>query len=386
MKVYLQTLKLSNFQGHSNLTIEFKPGVNTIYGETDIGKSSIRRAIDWLFFNQKVDGVRKNGTKSTSVIGVLSNGVQIEKRKSASVNAYILIKDGQEYKFDAVGKTIPQEILDATNILPLVIDGEEIHVNIAPQIATPFLFNPEFSGSFRMKLFNSLTGNDVLDKLFSEFNKDLLRIGRESKRETELFESRVSIIENKEEEKEQLEAKYSKAQSLYKKLEEQDEKYNKLLQLKELYKKNKLDLFKVQNDLKSLIIPESTDLQVLMEMNVRLEILISLSDDLEASNSAKNRIVGQLRDLVVPEVDFAGLQGKIEQLDSLIDKTIEIGLRKKELDNLQSKCYTNKEALDHASADLCEFQNQFVHILKEVKICPLCNSEMTEEHLKEIKI
>jgi hypothetical protein len=51
--------------------------------------------------------------------------------------------------------------------IPIEVDGEEIYLNSAKQIAMPFLFDKP--ASFRMKLFNKLTGTDLLDKLFGKF-------------------------------------------------------------------------------------------------------------------------------------------------------------------------------------------------------------------------
>lgn len=386
MQVYLKELHLENFQAHSNLKLNFEPGVNTICGETNKGKSSIRRAIDWLFFNQKIDGVRKHGSKKTSVTATLSNGNIISKVKSASINAYILIKDGQEYKFDAVGKTIPQEILDATTILPLTIDEKEINVNIASSYSTTFLFDPEYKASFRMKLFNLLTGNDILDKLFTQFNKDILHFNKENKREKETFENRIKLIEEKEEEKEQLEAKYSKLQNLLKSIKEKQEKLCKLLELTDLHNKAFENLNLIQTQLHNLIIPEHIELQGLIEKNERFSRLKLLQDDQEALNSTYSHVRVQLKNLVNPDVNMLDLGSKIERFQELQNKSIEVGLARQQLDKEQNKWYTIKEELKKTSADLCEFSRQFVNLLKEAKVCPLCNSEMSHKHIEGIKI
>ena len=193
--MYIKSLKLNNFQKHSDLQINFVNGVNVLYGASDIGKSCIRRAIEWVVQNESIDGVRKTGTKKTTVTITLDNNIEVERVRSTSINRYIIRKGKDEQVYDAIGKSIPDEVKEVLTIYPIDIDGEQIYLNSQPQIGLPFLFDK--SPAFRMKLFNKLTGNDVLDRLFSEFNKDILRIKRNLKEETERFKDREPKLNDK---------------------------------------------------------------------------------------------------------------------------------------------------------------------------------------------
>lgn len=150
---------LKNFQRHEKLKIDFCNGINIIHGESDKGKSSIRRAIEWICFNQSIDGIRKTGTKQTSVILGLKNDIEIERVRSTSINRYILRINDEEKVFDSIGKSIPEEIQEVLNIYPVEFDDEKIYLNSQNQLGLPFLMDK--SPSVRMKLFNKLSGNDV---------------------------------------------------------------------------------------------------------------------------------------------------------------------------------------------------------------------------------
>ncbi len=150
--MWIKKLQLINFQKHSDLKIDFKNGVNVLYGSSDAGKSCIRRAIEWITQNESIDGIRKTGTKQTSVSIILDNDIEIERIRSQSINRYIIRQGDDEKVYDAVGKSIPDEVKEVLSIYPIDIDGEEIYLNSYPQIGLPFLFDK--SPSFRMKLFN----------------------------------------------------------------------------------------------------------------------------------------------------------------------------------------------------------------------------------------
>ena len=99
-----------NFQKHEHLEINFVDGVNVLYGASDIGKSCIRRAIEWIVQNENIDGVRRTNSKKTSVSITLDNDIEVERIRSQSINRYIIRKGKDEQIFDAVGKSIPNEV------------------------------------------------------------------------------------------------------------------------------------------------------------------------------------------------------------------------------------------------------------------------------------
>ena len=116
--MWLKKLTLKNFQKHENLTLDFTPGVNILYGHSDAGKSCIRRAIGFVFFGDpRTDAViRKEGTKQTSVTALLDNGNEVERVKSASVNRYIVrVPNEKELVYDSIGAEIPEEVAKGTS-------------------------------------------------------------------------------------------------------------------------------------------------------------------------------------------------------------------------------------------------------------------------------
>ena len=370
-------LELANFQKHSKLNLEFTDGVNIIYGGSDKGKSCVRRAIEWVLFNQKIDGVRKAGTKQTSVRITLQNGTIIERIRSASINRYTLIVDGKELTFDAIGKTIPEEIQNAIGIAPIQIEDEELYLNSAPQLALPFLFDK--SPTFRMKLFNKLTGNDLLDKLFVQLNKDILGINREAKQCVENAPLLEKNVQAKEEEKEILEAKFSRAKELVENLKVLDLRYSKLLELQGLYEFNCREVALTEMFIKSKVVPEPTAIQELANNITFFEHLSTLQNALEQTIPALDKVSSALKIVTVPALNCEGLAESItrlQYLQTMYEKASAIQSREGDLTKDKTCGILEVERLE----------NNFKSLLKEAKICPLCLTEMTDQHVEGLKI
>lgn len=273
--MHIKQLRLINFQCHSDLTLDLTKDINIIFGKTDTGKSAIRRAIEWCLFNQAFEGLRKSGTKETSVSITLDNDIEIERVRSISINRYILrIPEKKDQQFDAVAKSIPDEIKDILKINPIEVEEDKIFLNSYPQLSLPFLFDK--SPTWRMKLFNQLTGNDLLDLLFVSFNKDLLKMNRNLGETKERYITQIETLKNKEDEKEQLEFKFEKAQQILKTIKIVEEHNSKLLQLQELYNINFKILQTTQESLNTINLPEPQVLQQLTDNLTKLDTFKAL--------------------------------------------------------------------------------------------------------------
>ena len=371
--MHLQKIILKNFQKHTNLQIDFCKDVNVIHGDSEVGKSCIKHAIEFLTQHNSFKGQRKVGTKTTSVKGWFSTGVVVERIVSSSINRYILNND-EKNPFNSVGKNAPDEIKEAIGIYPLEVDGEEIYLNSFSQIGLPFLLNK--SPSFRAKLFNKLTGNDVLDKLFGQFNKDILRIKRGIKEETGIFEERSIELKEKQIQKEKAEVIHSRLKIKVENIKKLYEKYSKLLKIKELEEANKENLQEAKYCLKSIKFPQDTVIKGLKENIDRFEQLKSVKNASEKVKINLDRVRGQLSDLKLPVLNLDVLKGKIERFEAL--EYIRFSL-----DDKEKACYTIKRDIKSVKISLKDKMVEYKNFLKEAKMtCPKCNEDITEYCLR----
>lgn len=115
----IHTLTLVNFQRHRNLSLTFTPGVNTIVGRTEAGKSTALRALRWLALGGASTTYVSHGEEECGAWADTGNGTVVRKRGKA-VNSYWL--DAERY--DAVGVSVPEAIRQALDLTDLNFQGQ----------------------------------------------------------------------------------------------------------------------------------------------------------------------------------------------------------------------------------------------------------------------
>lgn len=113
----LEKIVLDDFQVHEHLEVEAGPGVTTLVGPTDSGKSSVLRAVRWAALNRGGVGTARHGADGCKVT-LTFDGVPLAREKRGRKNTY---KVGDDPAFKAIGKAgLPPEVsrlagLDRTN-------------------------------------------------------------------------------------------------------------------------------------------------------------------------------------------------------------------------------------------------------------------------------
>ena len=179
---YLKRLTLKNVEGHKNSVLEFSPNVNFITGSSHVGKSSIFRALNWVFTNRAPKGglVPWDNPKATvHVICEFADGTVIERKKGQGINCYVV--NGNVLK--AVGSSVPEEVLEALKIT---------EINFQPQHAAYFLLNDPPSKITAQ--FNELANFEFFDELIGETARYLREVRSEKKLISEQIEEEIAVI------------------------------------------------------------------------------------------------------------------------------------------------------------------------------------------------
>lgn len=117
-------LLIKGFQRHPNLKIQFSPGITTIIGPTDSGKSAILRALRWLGLNRPPKGDYINHESEYTSITANVDGLLVTRVKSRkTTNIYKV--DGR--KLSAIGRDVPEEVKDILRLGPLNFQGQHDH-------------------------------------------------------------------------------------------------------------------------------------------------------------------------------------------------------------------------------------------------------------------
>lgn len=143
----LERIILRNFQKHARLDMELSPGINVIVGESDAGKSSVVRALRWLFFGGSTPGLCRHGTDRTSVGAVIDGAMFTRRRRDGRTTCKLA---GKEYA--AIGRGTPDEVAEFLRVGDLNFQG---------QMDGPFLLGA--SPYEAAKLLNRVVSLDLID-------------------------------------------------------------------------------------------------------------------------------------------------------------------------------------------------------------------------------
>ncbi len=174
----LERLTLRNFQAHEKIVIDFNPGITTIVGPSDVGKSAIIRALSWVLYNQPSgEAFIKHGEERVQA-RLRLDGDQLIVRERGKENLYRL--DEQEFK--AFGSNVPTPIKDLLQVS---------EINIQRQFDAPFWF-AESSGEVSRRL-NEIVNLGVIDDALASVAAQL----RKANERVEFTKERVAELEQK---------------------------------------------------------------------------------------------------------------------------------------------------------------------------------------------
>ena len=168
----LESLLLRDFQRHAKFTIHFDPGVTTIVGASNEGKSSILRALRWLCLNRPGgEAFVRNGSTGAKV-RLCVDDRSITRSRSGTRNAYTL--DGTPLV--SFGADVPADVATLLNVS---------EINFQGQHDPPFWFGK--TGGEVSRELNRIVDLQSIDSTLAHLNKKL----RLASINTELLGDRV---------------------------------------------------------------------------------------------------------------------------------------------------------------------------------------------------
>jgi len=151
----LKNITLKNFQCHKDLRLDFEPGVNSIVGASDKGKSSVLRGLQWVAFNRPSgDTFMTHGTKEVEVT-IETEDHTVKRIKNNKRNGY----DVNGEQLNAIGRDIPELVQTALNLQ---------EINFQSQFENAFLLS-ETSGEVGKQL-NQLVDLSIIDTTLTALN------------------------------------------------------------------------------------------------------------------------------------------------------------------------------------------------------------------------
>ncbi len=343
------------FQGHDWTHLEFVKGLNVIMGSSDQGKSSLIRALRWLFVNKPTGNEfrshfaeRKQNTKVSSVI----NGKKISKKRKGTSNIYDI--EGTKDSIKAVRTGVPDEIIEVTRI-----DDTNFH----GQFDGFFLIDD--SPGQRMRYFNDLLGLNIIPIamkfLRSKHNKGRITAG-ELQKQGEEIEMRLLKYEDLDEIVSNLEELDSSIEMQEKTRKEGTEIKAILSSINEIEdKKEGLNLFIGEGE-KIEALSKSINKAAGAEIEIE-----NITSEIEIISSAKkaSKDLGRLIE------DYPKVHALLEKIGKLNDASNYVS----QLEKLYSAIRQTEKAREIKGDRVLEAEKAYSNALSSLDLCPFCFSD-----------
>ena len=378
--VKIKKIDLINFQSHKYTSLDFADGLNVIVGPSDNGKTSILRAIRWVFFNEPQGlGMLRNNEDFVSVRIYFNNDYSVERKRSKKENLYIIYneKTGEVQEFNSLRTGLPPEVSNVMKIKKITLDkASDINFNIQFQHDGPFMFS--YTATQKSALIGKMYNLDVVDKAIDDTNKDIKSQKSDIKRineEIKELDEKILIYKDIEKEEKLLKDR----ETLTKNIEESVEKLNLINSLK-----NKLDENKKNKD---YLIEKIKDFDKILSNEVLIENTSKSYEILNKYKSYQNKLALIKLDIDKTEVIYKKSKNITEKLD--IDNTIIKNLNafnklnelKKRLNELNGSIEKGKYFIKENDDNLNKDLKEYTELLIKLKKCPYCNSDVDKAHI-----
>lgn len=429
----IENITLENFLCHKHTSLDFREGLNVLYGESRSGKSSVLRAIrevyecylknprDFIFYNETY----------FKITLTLSNGYVITRfveKKKTGKNGYEIYdpNTGELNYYNTKALSMVQEILGLNKVK--LTEKNKVGINFLNQGESWFFIGNGLSAPDKAKLTGVVYGTHYADGVLKDINSNLKKITSEinfyesdiAKLETE--KSKYDYIEEYEEILLRAEEKLKIAESLeeeIKSIEVLNDKLNQIeleakdlnnliediskkeTQCREIFEvlKEKVETFdslnKLNQEIKSVVLAGreaakvQNSLKDLDKVKEYYETILTLTDlnekeekDLNEYNKINNSVIS--------------LKNDIDNIENLSSKLKEVDRANELLKSLQEK-HDNLEKINKISSEVkilennissnekeIEDKNKFINInldiYKEELLsrgkCPVCNGSI----------
>jgi len=356
----IKKLTIKNYQSHKDSEFIFTEGINVIIGDSDVGKSAIKRAIRKTLFNRPLGtSFIRQGTKQCNIIIETEKGVV--ERAIGKDNYYKVNED----EFRSVGSDVPEDVKDVLNI------GE---INVQNQLDKHFLILG--SGGEIASTLNEVLNIDEIDKSISHCSSKVRSLDKE-----------VSIMKAQlEEEKEELK-KYNNLDEIIKKIdkwkEDEDELSDKRHRINDIYAIVKTineiqaeqDKYKDVTIIIAKINKLDKEITKLEKIEEEAYLLGMLCDDIA---EAKNKIV-EYKDIDKIIEKIIVLDLTIHEENDIMNEFVEIQDLCSDIEDVEVEYLDSICDVDNIKEDLSKLQNKYLVILREMKLCPFCGQAMEED-------
>lgn len=348
----LKKIRLINFEGHEDTTLDLTKGVHIISGDSNAGKSSIFRALRFVFLNEPggEEFINFNATECSVIVDYNGNVIERTKARNNKKNEYKL--NGKEFK--AFGQSVPNEIQQVLQLNEINFEWQFDR--------RPFLIS-ETGGYIASKL-NEIVNLELIDSSLRDVES--LRRGKNKEIESSNLDLKDAIDKiNSYDWIEKAEEKLIEAETLEASINSLNIKNESLHSLIE-----QIDLIRLKFDSIAVLSDDK-----IKETKAIADSLISIKKD-------KNNIETIVSDLkmIHTRLDNVGVVLSDRKISGAKDSIEELKTIKSDISEIKSMI----DKIEYTVLSISEVEREIERLAKEYKeiapeVCPLCGNKFHKE-------
>lgn len=341
----IKSLKLTNFQCHKQLDLDFSPKVNCIIGASDSGKSAVIRALNWVTFNRPSgDAYIRNGSKEATA-EIVTDNATIKRIKSSTKNYYEV--NGNELK--AVGTSVPDDVTKALNLDTINFQGQH---------DSPYMLS-NTAGEVG-KAFNNMVDLTTIDRVLLGLNREIKDYRKE-----------MAFVEEQKN-------KYKEELNQYKNIKEMKEKLQDITSLYSSMDKNKETIKGL-----SEVIEDAKKIQDKLDLSLDYTLISNKIEKIKTQwqdLKAKDKELSELQDIVssskrialkVSDMpDYTDINKRIDAIREKADKMDKLDEKINDFDHLIENIQRVSEKIKIADKSILDMEKTLKDEMGDV--CPLC--------------
>jgi exonuclease SbcC len=186
----IKIISIQNFQSHKRTDIPLE-GFNVIVGQSSSGKTSIFRALRWLFYGEWDETYPNDKSKPTAVAITLDSGTRILRIRDGNSNQAAIISNGETVKYKSFGSIIPG-LRSHLNLEEIEVGNSKINLNFSMQDDPVFMINEPRPN--KAQWIGRLYGAHILNEMLRDMAKDKKAIDSKRKdKESEIDKLTVEV-------------------------------------------------------------------------------------------------------------------------------------------------------------------------------------------------
>ncbi|MDB4330175.1 AAA family ATPase [bacterium] len=379
-------VKITNFQSIENCDIDIpEKSFTCLVGPTNIGKSSIRRALECVLYNKSEVSYIRKGAKECIVEVTFEDGMHVKWVRDKKTATYEI--DGESYA--KLAGSVPEPLIQK-GFKELVISNDRLNVQVAHQFENIFLLNQ--TGSRVTEVLSNL-GN--LNKIISA-NKECLSDKKNFKSKLKVRKEDFTLQKEKLNSFKGLDEQRDKIETLKKILTESKDleiQKEKVLKLDEKLNKSKdtvgnlrrlkdvevpkdditLETFNILSKLNKSYSKLSNKIENYSGLSNLNDIDFNIKDDFDKFANLK-KIYQNLINKKRTILNYKNLPELSSIVDVNLGNIVSVKKISVKLDDVKVSILDNRKKLKEYEENLDKLDKEFHDIKKDLDICPLCDS------------